>query len=170
MTKLTDIQAILLSSAAARASGHLLPLPESLAGKDEPAHKAIRELIKRGLAAEVETTGAATILREGGGLHVGAVITDAGKHAIGAVEPDGSAPNSAMSAAEPTKARSDTKQAKVLELLRREQGASIEELMQATGWLPHTTRAALTGIRKRGVTLDKNKVDGVTRYTAAAAQ
>jgi hypothetical protein len=57
-----------------------------------------------------------------------------------------------------------------LELLQREQGASIAELQEATGWLPHTTRAALTGIRKRGTELVKSKVDGVTRYKAVVAQ
>jgi Protein of unknown function (DUF3489) len=35
-------------------------------------------------------------------------------------------------------------------LLRRSEGATILALTEATGWLPHTTRAALTGIRKRG--------------------
>lgn len=29
-------------------------------------------------------------------------------------------------------------------------GASLDELAGATGWLPHTTRAALTGLRKKG--------------------
>src|SRR5208337_2393059 len=32
-------------------------------------------------------------------------------------------------------------------------GATIDELIDATGWLPHTTRAALTGLRKRGFAL-----------------
>ena len=36
----------------------------------------------------------------------------------------------------------------VLELLRHEEGAALAELVEATGWLPHTTRAALTGLRK----------------------
>jgi hypothetical protein len=29
----------------------------------------------------------------------------------------------------------------------------LEALVEATGWLPHTTRAALTGLRKRGYTV-----------------
>jgi hypothetical protein len=49
-------------------------------------------------------------------------------------------------------------------LLVREAGASIEELTGSTGWQPHTTRAALTGLRKSGLTIEKDKVDGVTRY------
>ena len=43
--------------------------------------------------------------------------------------------------------------AEVVELLRRDRGATIDELIDATGWLPHTTRAALTGLRKRGFAL-----------------
>ncbi len=35
-------------------------------------------------------------------------------------------------------------------LLQRGDGAALAELVSATGWLPHTTRAALTGLRKRG--------------------
>jgi site-specific DNA recombinase len=35
-------------------------------------------------------------------------------------------------------------------LLQRDCGATLEELIAATDWLPHTTRAALTGLRKRG--------------------
>jgi len=60
--------------------------------------------------------------------------------------------------------RQGTKQALVRDLLSREHGASLDELVAATNWLPHTTRAALTGFRKRGCTLTKEKVEGVTRY------
>jgi hypothetical protein len=45
--------------------------------------------------------------------------------------------------------RHGSKLALVIELLRRADGATIADLTQATGWLPHTTRAALTGLRKR---------------------
>jgi hypothetical protein len=37
-----------------------------------------------------------------------------------------------------------------------------------TGWLPHTTRAALTGLCKKGHTITKGSRDGVTAYTIAA--
>ena len=170
MTKLTDIHVILLSRAAARDRGDLLPLPEALARLGEPARKAIQQLLRRGLAAEAETNDGTSVFRDDGDLRFGVVITDAGKHAIGAVEPERGGSHADMPAVGATKTRSDTKQARVLELLRREQGASVDELVQATGWLPHTTRAALTGIRKRGIALDKIKLDGVTRYKAEPAQ
>ena len=38
----------------------------------------------------------------------------------------------------------------VIELLQRGDSATLAELIADTGWLPHTTRAALTGLRKRG--------------------
>ncbi len=46
--------------------------------------------------------------------------------------------------------RDGTKLAQVIELLQRDDGATIDDLIAATGWLAHTTRAALTGLRKRG--------------------
>lgn len=56
----------------------------------------------------------------------------------------------------------------VIGLLRREGGASLDEMVQATGWLPHTTRAALTGLKKKGHTIGKAKTEGVTRYFIAS--
>ena len=54
--------------------------------------------------------------------------------------------------------RDGTKIAKVLGLLRRNDGATLAEMTAATSWLPHTTRAALTGLRKRGydVSIDRS--------------
>ncbi len=56
--------------------------------------------------------------------------------------------------------RQGTKQALVVGLLGREQGATLDELVVATGWLPHTTRAALTDLRRRGYSLHKGPRDG----------
>lgn len=50
-----------------------------------------------------------------------------------------------------------TKQDQILALLSREEGASIDDLMAATGWLPHTVRAALSGLRKKGHAIDRHK-------------
>ena len=56
--------------------------------------------------------------------------------------------------------RAGTKQALIAGLLEREQGATLDELIAATGWLPHTTRAALTGLRRKGCTLAKSTREG----------
>ena len=66
--------------------------------------------------------------------------------------------------------RGETKQARVITLLGRDTGASLIELIAATGWLPHTTRAALTGLRHKGFVLDRGKrADGTTIYRISSA-
>ncbi len=58
-----------------------------------------------------------------------------------------------------------TKASLVEGLLLHDAGASLEDLSQATGWLPHTCRAFLTGLRKKGRHLERAKrEDGVTIY------
>ncbi|WP_237438079.1 DUF3489 domain-containing protein [Alteraurantiacibacter buctensis] len=52
----------------------------------------------------------------------------------------------------------------VLGLLQRPEGATIDQLVAATGWLPHTTRAALTGLRKKGHSVTSEKVEGQRHY------
>lgn len=70
--------------------------------------------------------------------------------------------------------RPATKLSGVIALLEREAGATIGELTAATGWLPHTTRAALTGLRKRGLAVATERQHGAeTTYRiqpAPAAQ
>ena len=55
--------------------------------------------------------------------------------------------------------RGGSKLARVLALLHRDHGATIAELIAATGWLAHTTRAALTGLRKRGYAVEIDRSD-----------
>ena len=61
-----------------------------------------------------------------------------------------------------------TKTHAVIQLLRRPSGATIAQIQRATGWQPHSVRAALTGLRKKGhdVKRDKN-AKGVTVYRIA---
>ena len=65
--------------------------------------------------------------------------------------------------------RSASKIAQVIALLERAEGATLAELVEATGWLPHTTRAALTGLRKKGRTIRKDSRGDVTCYRIEAA-
>ena len=67
-------------------------------------------------------------------------------------------------------AKRQTKQALLLELIRREEGATLEELTSATTWLPHTARAAITGLRKRGHDISCTRIDGVSRYVIGSAR
>ena len=68
-----------------------------------------------------------------------------------------------------TEAKAPSKIATVIDLLKREQGATLDDMVKATGWLPHTTRAALTGLKKKGHTITKDKRDDVTCYRIAKA-
>ncbi len=60
--------------------------------------------------------------------------------------------------------RRRTKSGIMLDLLKRPKGASIGQLRQATGWQPHSVRAALTGFRKRGCEIERGVESGVSRY------
>ncbi len=51
----------------------------------------------------------------------------------------------------------------VLEMLSRMEGATLAQLVAATGWLPHTARAALTGLKKKGHALASEKLEGSER-------
>jgi hypothetical protein len=68
--------------------------------------------------------------------------------------------------------RGGSKLAQVIELLHRDHGATIAELIAATGWLAHTTRAALTGLRKRGyaVAIDRSDDNRGSFYRIPAGE
>jgi hypothetical protein len=71
-------------------------------------------------------------------------------------------------AADPAPARvSRTDQ--LIALLRTSDGASIDDLCERFGWLPHSARAALTGLRKRGLDVQRTKAGTVTIYRIASA-
>jgi hypothetical protein len=57
-----------------------------------------------------------------------------------------------------------TKHQQVIGLLLRNEGASLEEMSTLANWLIHSTRAFLTGLKKKGYDVTSNKVDGVRRY------
>lgn len=135
-------------------------------------------------------TDATKARREDSDRHIGVVITEAGR-AIIAAEDEAPAPEAAEDVPSggadaallvklapftddvPTKAaqvaRAATKQALVLDMLGQEGGANLDELVAATGWLPHTTRAALTGLRKKGHDITLVGERGASRYQLAAA-
>ena len=74
----------------------------------------------------------------------------------------------AQAAAPPSVTGKTTKRDQLAALVIRDEGATLEQMIAATGWLPHTTRAALTGLRKAGYVIDSDKVDGVRTYRAVA--
>lgn len=81
----------------------------------------------------------------------------------------------AVSASGKAAPRPGSKLGIVLGLLEAPDGASLARLVEVTGWLPHTTRAALTGLRKRGYAVSSEKAKGddyrpLSIYRVAAAK
>ena len=69
-------------------------------------------------------------------------------------------------------ARSGTKQALLVELLRRKEGTTIAEVVKATGWQPHSVRGAISGTLKKklGLAVTSDKVEGRGRVYRVGAK
>jgi hypothetical protein len=165
---LSDTDLVLLSAAAQR-DDQLLTRREGLTTK--AIEKLSARLSRLGFVEEIHVSPDQPLWYDHAGGRVGLRISTAGLAAIGIEAgegdhaPDGAGPQSAPAT------RAGTKKARVLEMLRREAGASLDELIEATGWLPHTTRAALTGLRKAGHELAKSKDgEGRTIYRLGTLQ
>ena len=176
-TKLTDTQLLMLGAAAQR-KDRCVAAPPSLKGA--AAQKFAARLVAAGLAKEVKAKPGAHIWRcdDVTRQAYALKLTPAGLKTISVEEtevletetsptPAGEGPRKtkvhdvgAGSVALPaatTAPREGSNLAEVIGLLQREDGATIDQLADAMGWLPHTTRAALTGLRKRGFEIDRRK-------------
>ncbi len=56
----------------------------------------------------------------------------------------------------------------IAERLRAPMGATLDELMTATGWQSHSVRASMTGLRKQGHSIVRTTGNGITRFAIAA--
>ena len=178
MTKISDTQAIILSAAAQRDDRIALPLPESLRGG--AAAKVVGAMLAKGFLEEVDadTRKGEPVWRETGDGHgVTLVATDAGLAAIGIEtegadapaganeapieEPATDTPTEAAAAPKARTPREGTKQATLIAMLRAPDGATIEEIMAATGWQSHTVRGAMAGALKKklGLEVTSEKVE-----------
>ena len=63
-----------------------------------------------------------------------------------------------------------SKRDQLSKLLLRDEGATIQQMCGALGWLPHTVRAALTGLKKLGYSINSDKIDGLRAYRAVASK
>lgn len=150
--------AALLFLAAGQSQGRII-LPETMTPL--AMKRTLGRLLKRGLITVCEApalTGETT--------HD---LTPAGYAAVGKTPPAPVTPAVVDGATLPPIAVS--KRERVFGLLGRAEGASLAELIAITGWLPHTTRAALSRLRSAGQVLAKSKrADGTTAYRIAPAE
>jgi hypothetical protein len=167
-TRLSDLQLVLLSHAAQRDDGIIYPLPET-AARDEPrTAKELKSLVRRKLIEEVEVTDGAQSWRAEGDLYFGLVLTEAGREALGlGADTENAGPAELTEANASATPREGSKIARVIALLQRSEGATLGEMVDATGWLPHTTRAALTGLKKKGHAIDRSKRGDLACYRIA---
>ena len=169
--KLDDLHLILLSTASQREDGHVLPMPPSIAADTERVAAALGALLQHKLVAEVPALNA-LFWREDGDDRYTLAVTEAGCAAIGVTidEAQADSGDAAESAAGtstpvvPASAAPTSKTATVVALMQGADGATLTELVAATGWLPHTTRAALTGLRKKGHAIVRGKRGDTTCY------
>jgi hypothetical protein len=68
--------------------------------------------------------------------------------------------------------QANSKQARVLALLRGPSGATIATVMRSTGWQPHTVRGFLAAVvrKKLGLKLESEKADGERVYRIVAGK
>jgi Protein of unknown function (DUF3489) len=181
MIKLSDTQAVILSAASQRDDGAVLPLPETLKIKGGAVDKVLGSLKAKGL---IEHRGAPR-----GDDPPPLRITRAGLQAIGVeaedVETQAATPATAADtgataaeaagaegqpqAGEPADVQADaaatrtpragTKQALMIEMLKRPEGATVEQIAAATGWQHHTIRGAISGALKKklGLTVEATR-------------
>jgi hypothetical protein len=189
MTKLSDTQVVILSAASQRADSAVLPLPETLKIRGGAVDKVLGSLKAKGLidhrgtrrgddppplritragleAIGIEPEDAGDIQRV---ATEGAMLADAADVEGRAPRPGAPADTQPDAAATRTP-RAGTKQALMIALLKRSEGATVEQIAAATGWQHHTIRGAISGALKKrfGLTVEttRNREVGPNRTGA----
>ncbi|ETD83181.1 DUF3489 domain-containing protein [Rhodobacter capsulatus] len=178
MTTPSDTQSLILSRAATRPGNLALPLPEGLVGA--AAKMVVGKMIARGWLEEVEANlrrGEPMWRETGDGHGTTLIATEAGLKAIGIEPVVASAVASARMAkpkaepvqmpddpdtVKPVAIRAGTKQAQIIAMLQRPEGASIAEIVAATSWQAHTARGAISGAlgKKLGLVVTSSNEGG----------
>ena len=171
---LSNTQLIVLSAACQRPDRSIYPLTTKLPGG--AAAKVLGSLLNKNLVKEVPAKRVDTIWREDkkrGRLTLRATPdafkalgideAPAGTEAVSSIE--GKPELGGSRKASKPKAhsiRADSKQAKLIEILMRPKGASIDEIITAFGWQAHTVRGAIAGALKRklGLKVVSEKSEG----------
>ncbi len=173
--KLSAPQRAILESAAARADGSILPLPSQIKGI--AILNVIKALTRKGLVIYEGTT--ANITEEGLraiGVYVPIPASTVAESAH--VAPDlpvtpelaHGAPVAPTVVEEESpvtqRQRPKTKQAKLIAMLQRPEGATLDQIVEATGWRRHTIRGAISGTlrKKLGLTIVSQRIESKTLY------
>lgn len=149
MTTLSTTQQDILESASTREYGQVLPFPDHMNLKGGASYKVLNSLVSKGLIEKAEGDDF--------------IITNMGRESIGLSPKEGCASDETPETAntEDTSEESDTKHESIppdktekipkgklgdmLVLLKREEGATVTDLMEATGWQKHSVRGAMSG-------------------------
>lgn len=158
--QLSDTQAVILSAACGRDSRLVFPVIANLKGG--AVGNVLKSLLKKGLIEEVPATDDNTVWRHGNDdTPLTLRATSAAYNALGSEfdavpEPATDSPESpptdadrAPKAKPVRKAREGTKQEALIAMLKRPEGASIEEISSEFGWARHTVRGAIAGALKK---------------------
>ena len=135
--QLSDTQAVILSAACARDDGLVFPVTAKIKGG--AVGNCLKSLLKRGLIEELPANDPDTVWRhdeERGSITLRA--TPLAYSALGIAEEE--VPNASASAADPAPAkvqRKGSKQALLIDMLEAPEGATIQQVVDATGWQPH---------------------------------
>ena len=180
MPKLSDSQLVILSAACKRPDGSVYPVTSKLTGG--ALAKVLSSLLAKGLVREVRAKQGETHWRlDDDERPLSLKVTPAAFQALGIV--DGKAPGKAGTAAKRAKAsskpkrpakgakakkgkprgtRADSKQAQLIAMLKEKKGATVDEIVKAFRWQPHTVRGAIAGALKKRLGLDvtSEKVEG----------
>ena len=155
MTKLTDTQRTILTAAAKRKNGAIEPLPAHIRGG--AVTKVTHALLAAGLITKAPFT-----------------ITPVGRDAVAPnrtalsgprIKPDAAPAPQAKVEPPVGKSRIDSKQAQLIDMLKRPEGSSIEEIVEKFSWQAHTVRGAIAGALKKklGLNVLSEKVEGGAR-------
>jgi hypothetical protein len=149
--------------------------PEKIAQSERPGDPAAASTETGGVAAQRDPTAVATASLSKASVENDTAATTADEPAERAEVPSAPQPEYAD---EPTASPSgagrppaSTKRAMLIGMLERAQGASVAELGQRLGWLPHTVRAAITGVRHAGREVTRSKdANGQSVYRLAPVE
>jgi hypothetical protein len=158
--QLSDAQAVILSTACAREDGAVFPVTASLKGG--AVGNVCKSLLKLGLIEEIPAADLNTVYRhdeERGPITLRA--TPLAFSTLGITDEQDETPPAETPPA-PAQRRKGTKQEILIEMLRADGGATIDEIVAETGWQPHTVRGAMSGALKKklGLTITSEKVEG----------